>query len=146
MLVEGILSDAAKSFVTIHSDATLIMAAKLLTSGTDIVLVCGKEGGLQGVITKTDVVRKISVCHGTTCKCPAATVMERNVIFCRRTDSLADVSLLMKSHHLKNIPVLDADNRPLGVVTARAVLRSLLSDSEYEEAQLIDYVKGVGYR
>lgn len=146
MLVEGILSDAQNSFVTIRSDAKLIEAAKLLTSGTDIVLVCDTEGVLEGIITKTDVVRKISKCDGATCQCPAATVMERNVILCRRTDPLTDVSSSMKSHHLKNIPVVDGDNKPLGVLTARAVLQSLLSDSEYEEAQLIDYIKGIGYR
>lgn len=52
----------------------------------------------------------------------------------------------MKARHLKNIPVVDGENRPIGVVTARAVLRVLLSDAEFEEAQLIGYVKGVGYR
>ena len=52
----------------------------------------------------------------------------------------------MKERHLKNIPVVAADNRPIGVLTAQAILRVLLGDVEYEEAQLVDYVKGVGYR
>ena len=59
---------------------------------------------------------------------------------------LQDVSKLMKRRHLKNVPVVDGDGWPIGVLTARAVLRVLLSDAEYEEAQLIDYVKGIGYR
>ena len=59
---------------------------------------------------------------------------------------MQDVSERMKERHLKNIPVVDRDNRPLGVLTARAILRALLGDAKYEEAQLIDYVKGVGYR
>ncbi|MBX9931248.1 MAG: CBS domain-containing protein [Methylobacterium sp.] len=62
------------------------------------------------------------------------------------TSRLQDVSDLMRDRHLKNIPVVDGDNRPIGVLTARAVLSVLLSDVEYEEAQLVDYVKGVGYR
>lgn len=72
--------------------------------------------------------------------------MRNDVVLCRAEDLLQDVSQLMKSRHLKNIPVVDAENRPIGVVTARAVLRVLLSDAEFEEAQLIGYVKGVGYR
>ena len=52
----------------------------------------------------------------------------------------------MKARHLKNIPVVDADRRPLGVLTARAILRVLLGGAEFDEAQLMDYVKGVGYR
>jgi len=137
---------AREKLVTITDDARLIEAAKLLSSGTDLVIVCDSAGAIQGVVTKTDVVRQISVCQGATCMCPVSTVMTRDVALCREADLLQDVSKLMKERHLKNIPVVAADNRPIGVLTARAILRVLLGDAEYEEAQLADYVKGVGYR
>lgn len=146
MFVEGMLEAAREKLVTIADDAKLIEAAKLLTSGTDLVIVCNNEGALQGVVTKTDVVRQISVCDGATCMCPVSTIMTRNVALCRAANLLQDVSKLMKERHLKNIPVVDGDDRPIGMLTARAVLRILLSDAEYEEAQLVDYVKGIGYR
>ena len=146
MFVENMVEAAREKLVAIADDATLIEAAKLLTSGTDLVIVCDSEGVLQGVVTKTDVVRQISVCQGATCMCPVSTVMARDVALCRVTDRLSDVATLMKERHLKNIPVVDDADRPIGVLTARAVLRILLGDAEYQEAQLIDYVKGVGYR
>lgn len=146
MFAKDMLEAARERLVTIADDARLIEAAKLLTSGTDLVVVRDGAGVLQGVVTKTDVVRQISVCQGATCLCPVSTVMTRDVVLCRGSDRLQDVSERMKARHLKNIPVVDGDNRPLGVLTARAVLRVLLGDAEYEEAQLVDYVKGVGYR
>lgn len=146
MFVEGMLDVARDKLVTIGNDAKLIEAAKLLSSGTDLVIVCDSGGALQGVVTKTDVVRQISVCQGATCLCPASAVMTRDVALCRGADLLQDVAGLMKDRNLKNIPVVDEANRPIGVLAARAVLRTLLSDAEYEEAQLVDYVKGVGYR
>ncbi|WP_428413244.1 CBS domain-containing protein [Pararhizobium sp.] len=146
MFVEGMLDAAHKKLVTIGDDAKLIDAAKLLSSGTDLVVVCDRDGALQGIITKTDVVRQISLCQGATCMCPVSTLMTRNVAMCRAADRLQDVSKLMKELHFKNIPVVDGNNRPIGVLTAREVLRILLSDAEYEEAQIIDYVKGFGYR
>ncbi len=146
MFVEGMLEVAREKLVTIADDAPLIEAARLLTSGTDLVIVCDSHGVLQGVVTKTDIVRQISVCQGATCMCPASTVMTRDVALCRGVDLLQDVSKRMKERHLKNIPVVDRDNRPVGVLTARAILRVILSDAEYEEAQLVDYVKGIGYR
>jgi len=146
MFVEGMLEVARTKLVTLADDARLIEAAKLLSSGTDLVIVCDSEGGLRGVVTKTDVVRQISECDGATCMCPASKVMTREVVMCRGSDLLRDVSKLMKERHLKNIPVVAEDNRPIGVLTAQAILRVLLGDAEYEEAQLVDYVKGVGYR
>lgn len=146
MFVEGLLPSAREKLVTISETARLIEAARLLTSGTDLVIVCDGTGVLQGVVTKTDVVRQISVCQGATCMCPASTVMTRDVVLCRGADRLRDVANLMKERGLKTLPVVDLDNRPMGVLTARDVLRALLGDAEFEEAQLVDYIKGVGYR
>ena len=146
MFVEDMLAAACSELVSIADDAKLIEGARLLTTGPDFVVVCDGTGVLKGVVTKTDVVRQISVCQGATCQCPASLVMTRDVVLCRATDPLQDVSERMKARHLKNIPVVDENERPLGVLTARAVLRVLLSDAEFEEAQLVDYVKGIGYR
>lgn len=146
MFVQDVLEAARERLVTVADDAKLIEAARLLTSGTDLLVVQDGAGVLQGVVTKTDVVRQISVCQGATCQCPASTVMTRDVVLCRGSDHLADVSERMKARHLKNIPVVDGDNRPVGVLTARAILRVLLGDAEDEEAQMVDYVTGVGYR
>lgn len=144
--VKTIMHAAHEGLVTIGSDAKLIDVAKLLTSGIDIVVVCDSAGTLEGVITKTDVVKKISICEGTTCMCPISSAMTKNVALCQVSDCLKDVSELMRGRHLKNIPVVDINNRPIGILTAREILRSLLSDVEYDETLLLDYVKGIGYR
>lgn len=146
MLIEGLLQTAHERLVTIVDDARLIEAAKLLNSGTDLVIVCDHDGILRGVVTKTDVVRQISICQGATCMHPVANVMTRDVALCRGPDRLADVSELMKQRHMKIIPVVDADSRPIGVLTARTILRTLLGDAEFDEAQLIGYMTGIGYR
>jgi len=146
MFVTEILGPARERLVTIADTATLIDAAKLLVSGTDLVIVCDGAGVLRGVVTKTDIVTQISVCRGATCTVPAATAMTRDVASCRAADPLEDIAKRMANRHVKNMPVVDDDNRPIGVLTARAVLRVLLSDAKYEEAQLFDYVRGIGYR
>lgn len=146
MFVEGLLSTAQGQLVTIADDAPLIEAAKLLRSGTDLVVVCSSEGILAGVITKTDIVEQISRCQGASCIVAASVIMARDVVLCHPGDLLQDVSAWMKERSLKNIPIVDDHLRPIGVLTARAILAVLLHDVEYEEALLMDYVKGVGYR
>jgi CBS domain-containing protein len=146
MLIEDLPEAARARLVTVAVDAKLIEAARLLTSGIDIVVALDREGALRGVVTKTDVVRQISICQGAACHAPVSSVMTRDVVPCQGSDRLEDVSERMKARHLKNIPVVDGENRPVGLLTARAVLRVLLGAAEHEEAQLVDYVKGVGYR
>ncbi|WP_076070780.1 CBS domain-containing protein [Sphingomonas montana] len=146
MLVQGMVDDARQRLVTIGDDRPLIEAAGLLTQGAEILVVVEASGRIVGLITKSDVVRQMSVCDGARCRCAVSTVMTQSVVTCTGSDSLQDVSDRMKQRHLKNIPVLDQDSRPIAVLTARSILRVLLSDAEFEEAQLVDYVKGVGYR
>lgn len=146
MLVKGILPVARERLVTIGDDAPLIEVAKLLRSGTDLVVGCNSEGFLAGVITKTDIVDQISQCGGASCTIAASLVMTRDVVLCHAVDALQEVSARMKERGLKNIPVVDEHSRPVGILTARAILRVLLHNVEYEEALLMDYVRGVGYR
>lgn len=51
----NLLSEARARLVTIAESAPLIQAAALLHTGTDLLAVCHANGGLAGVVTKTDV-------------------------------------------------------------------------------------------
>ncbi len=145
MFVERLLPAAREKLVTIADDATLVEAAKLLRTGTDLVVVCGSAGLLVGVITRTDIVSQISRCEGAGCITAASLAMTRDVVFCRPGELLHDVWTRMKERGLKNIPVVDQDSRPLGMLHARDILQALLKESEDEEAMLRDYVMGIGY-
>ncbi len=146
MIVNGLLPAARERLVVIGNDAPLIAAAALLRDlDKDIVVVRDPEGILVGVITKTDIVRQISRCQGAACMTAASAVMTQAVVYCRPSDLLREVWMVMKERHLKNIPVLDHDSRPVGVLNARDALEALLEELQYEEVLLREYVSCVGY-
>jgi CBS domain-containing protein len=146
MFVERILPAARKRLVTIKDDAPVIEAAKLLLDcHTDLLVVRGGDELLAGVITKTDVVRQMSLCQGSGCTLAASSVMTRTVVHCQTNDVLQNVWSIMKDRDLKNLPVLDQDSRPIGVLNARDALEVLREEVEYEEVLLRDYVMCVGW-
>jgi CBS domain-containing protein len=145
MFVERLLPGARKRLVTIADDTPLIEAARLLSSGTDLLVVCGSAGLLAGVVTKTDVVRQMSNCQGAGCTTAVSSTMTRDVVLCRPDEFLHDVWMRIRERSLKNIPVAGWDSCPLGVLNARDILQVLLRESEDEEAMLRDYVMGIGY-
>ena len=145
MHVERLLPAAREKLVTIPDDASLTEAANFLYKGTDLVIVCGSAGLVAGVITKTDIVGQMSRCQGACCTMAASMAMTRDIVVCRPDDFLEDVWKRMKERKLKNIPVVDQDSRPLGVLHARDILQVLLEESQDEESMLRDYVMGVGY-
>ena len=145
MYMERLLPAAREKLFTIADDAALTEAANVLREGTDLVIVCGPAGLVAGVITKTDVVGQMSRCQGTSCTMAASLAMTRDVVVCRPSELLQDVWKRMRDHKLKNIPIVDEDSRPMGVLRARDILQVLLEESEDEESMLRDYVMGVGY-
>jgi len=146
MFVDGMLSAARKRLVAIGDDAPLIDAARLLLDPViDLVVVHGHDGLLAGVITKTDVVRRISQCSGSACTTASSMVMIRDVVLCHPDAFLHDVWSLMKERGLKNVPVVDQDSRTIGVLNARDALEVLMREAESEESLLRDYVMCVGY-
>ncbi len=126
MYVERLLPAAREKLVTIADDALLIDAAMFLRKGTDLVIVCGSAGLVTGVITETDVVGQMSRCQGASCTMAASLVMTRDVVVSRPGELLQDMWKRMKERKLKNVPVVDQDSRPMGVLRARDILQVLL--------------------
>jgi predicted transcriptional regulator len=73
-------------------------------------------------------------------------IMTRQVMSCRRDDRLHEVWAVMKEKQLHSVPVIDSGQRPIGLLSARDALETLLAYVEYEEDLLRDYVMGLGYR
>lgn len=146
MLVDRVLPMARKRLVTIGYDAPMLEAARLLGGSSDLVVVCGPDRLLKGVITKTDIVRQMGKCQGSICQIAVSSVMTEDVAICQPTDWLHDVWSIMKERRLKNIPVTDAGSRLIGVLNARDALEALMQEVEQVETLLRDYVMGFGYR
>ncbi|MBB6181568.1 CBS domain-containing protein [Pseudorhizobium flavum] len=146
MLVDRLLADASSRLIAIPEDAPVTEAALLLGNNrSDMVVVCDSQGVLAGVVTKSDVVAQISHCCGSSCTMGVAAVMTKAVADCSPGDRLNEVWQAMKDKKLKNVPVVDAQRRPLGVLAAPDVLQALMGEVEQEEALLRDYVMCIGY-
>ena len=96
-------------------------------------------------VTKTDIIGEISRFPGSGCMARVASIMTRDVTFCRANEMLSDVWLVMKKGGLQRIPVLDQNRKPIGIRYSRDALRYLLTESQIDEELLRDYVMGVGY-
>src|SRR5690606_17176963 len=99
---------------------------------------CG--GRLAGVLTKTDIVRQTGRCAGASCTQPVLEVMTRDVTVTHPDEWVHDTWEVMKSGRFKNVPIIDGDRKPLGILNARDVLQALLKEGRDEQALLYDYV------
>ena len=147
VLVRSISAVTRRRLATVEADAALRDAARLLSvTPISLVIVCGADGTMAGIITKTDVVRTFGRHAQAAGAMTSAQVMTRDVVSCRSDDRVEDVLRLMGERSLVHIPVLEADSRPAGVMEARDALKALMARASYEIWHLRDYIMGAGYR
>lgn len=111
--VDGILPAAQGRLTTVNANGLLIEAARLLNGPQfKLVVVCDDAGKMVGVITKTDVVGRISHCTGCSCTMSATEVMTKEVSFCRPGVEVNDVWSVIKERGLCRLAV----NREIAAV------------------------------
>jgi signal-transduction protein with cAMP-binding, CBS, and nucleotidyltransferase domain len=119
-------------------------ALSFAKNGTGLIVVCHGTGKAAGVLSKSDLVRHMA--DPTPAAATVATLMTRHFVSCRPEDDVHSTWQLMYRRSLQNIPVLDVDSMPLGVLDIRDAMKALYEQEELQEHMLADYIAGIGYR
>lgn len=146
-LVSSIETVARTRLLKVGTQALLAEVAALLSaSQISLVVVCDASGAVVGVITETVLVRQLGFARADVFTTQAGEVMNRDFTACEATESLSEVLAMMHARELIHVLIVEAGNKPVGVLNARDGLRALLTAGNYEEALLRNYVMGIGYQ
>ena len=145
MFVERLYGSTSSRLAVIGRDATVRDAAKSLSRpGIGLVVVCAPAGSLEGVLSKSDLIRHLR--SPSRASSPASALMSRSVVTCGPKDDVHDVWQAMTARNLQNVPVIDDAARPLGILDIRDAMKVLFEEEQLQGRMLFNYVTGVGYR
>ena len=145
MIVAELSSATSPRLAAIATTATVKIAASALAQlDLGMLVGCNDGGPVEGVISKSDLIRHMA--RDGLAGAGIASIMTRDVTSCSMRDNLQLVWQRMVERGLQNIPVLNDEARPIGVLDIRDALAALLREEDFEEQQLINYVAGIGYR
>jgi CBS domain-containing protein len=110
--------------VTIGPDATVRDLVALLAEHNVGALVVSEDGEqVTGIVSERDVVRRLHA----------------DVRTCAGEDALTDLMQTMTEHRIRHVPVV-ADGRLTGIISIGDVVKSRISELEFERDQLDHYV------
>ncbi|RQH03451.1 CBS domain-containing protein [Natrarchaeobius oligotrophus] len=117
------------SVVTVDPE-TLVEDAGQLMLDNDIgsVIVTDEEEHLEGILTTTDFVNIVAQSQPKA-ETTVSRYMSTDVITASAQDSVRDVADVMVEHGFKHVPVVDEDERVIGIVTTTD-LTSYLSHAQ----------------
>lgn len=136
MTVQSIMSTR---LVTIEMDDKLKVVREIFDAMNFHHLLVVDEGQLVGVVSDRDLLRALSPFLGSVVEAErdAATlnrrvhqIMTRHPITLGPQATLADAAALFLTHNISCIPIVDAEFRPVGIISWRDVLRSLSPPQE----------------
>ncbi|KAK1940599.1 Myosin-6 [Phytophthora citrophthora] len=94
--------------ITIDEVASVFEAALLMKQKrTDALLVVDEAGGLNGILTDTDICRRVLALNLNPEEVPVCNVMTRDIKYVSPNDSAIDALLSMQEGHFRHLPVVD---------------------------------------
>ena len=128
-----------RPMVTITMDDAILAAAKLMVEnniGLLVVTHAQRPEELAGVISERDIIRAIA--SGRKLEIPVSELSTKDVVTVHSDSDVAEAARAMNKHAIRHVVVVDANQKPIGVVSMRdlvgerATLTAILQSNEKE--------------
>lgn len=127
--------------VTLPPHTTALAAARAMTDfQVGAVLVVDEDGKPIGIFTERDLMTRVIVAGLDPARTLIERVMTREMFSVLPDRGLVETAREMQSRHIRHLPVL-ANQRFLGMLSLRDILRELLNDKTREVEELTAYIQ-----
>lgn len=117
----------SKPAISVPSSATIREAIALMREHGFGAVLATEDGKLCGILTERDVVFKLLGVVDDFLDRSVASAMTRDPLALRKEDGIVHVAHNMQVGGYRHVPIVDADNRPVSVVSIKDVARFVLS-------------------
>ena len=116
----------SKKVATICPDEIVISAAKIMSDNKISCLVVMDQGNIAGIITETDVLRRVSNKGKDIYRTKLSRIMSSPVESVSSDLSVLEASKIMGVKHIKRLPIMD-EGKLVGIITQTDMVRALTS-------------------
>jgi CBS domain-containing protein len=125
--------------ITVSPDASVRELLGLLAEHNVGALVVSSDGKrLEGIVSERDIVRRLHESDGLL-EASVSSIMTVEVRTCEREQRVNDLMQVMTEHRIRHLPVIE-DDEIVGIISIGDVVKSRMSELEFERDQLDSYV------
>ncbi|MGH3509230.1 MAG: CBS domain-containing protein [Nocardioidaceae bacterium] len=140
LIREVIASKASQDVITITPDATVRELVDRLAEHNVGALIVSNDGTrVDGIVSERDVVRRLHD-DESVLDSPVSAIMTAEVHTCETSHTALDLMQLMTEHRFRHVPVVEPDGALIGIISIGDVVKSRMSELEFERDQLDSYV------
>jgi CBS domain-containing protein len=107
-----------KNLIIVSLGSMVVDAVKKMVDfDVECLPVVDSKGILHGLVTFRDIVTKVIYSQADVRKLKVEDIMAKDLVTCNLSCTVLDVVKIMKNKHLRRIPVVNARNKLVGLVT-----------------------------
>lgn len=142
MRIYDILSTKGHDVIAIPPDATVADLVSLLREhNLGAVLVSSDGAEILGIVSERDVIRRLAD-GAEFLSGPVSAIMTVDVHSCSPSDSVESSMTAMTERRIRHLPVVDERQGLTGIVSIGDLVKSQISELQFERDQLQGYVSG----
>jgi CBS domain-containing protein len=143
-IAQDILLKKGNQVWSIHPDATVFEALKLMAEKGVGALIVMDAGQVVGIFSERDYARKVVLQGKSSKDTLVKEIMSSKVLFVGPEQTIEECMALMTEMHIRHLPVLRTDEL-LGVISIGDVVKAIITDREFVIEQLERYITGTGH-
>lgn len=120
----------ATPLIGLCADTVLSVAQRLTDNRCSACIIVGKSGGLAGIITDTDITRRIVAKRIDPATATASSAMTPSPRCVATTDSALDALTTMVENHFRHLPVVDEGGNVVGILDIAKCLNDAITKLE----------------
>ncbi|MEM3703796.1 MAG: CBS domain-containing protein [Candidatus Bathyarchaeia archaeon] len=106
------------NLITVSVGSTVEEAVKrMIECDVECLPVIGSKGTLQGLLTFRDIITKAVYSQADVRKLKVEDIMTKDLVTCKPNSTVLEVAKTMKNRHFRRIPVVNAKNKLVGLIT-----------------------------
>lgn len=139
MRVADILRGKGSAVATIGPSATVAELLARLAEHNIGAMVVLSPGGIAGIVSERDVVRRLHDVGGGLLERPVAEIMSTDVATCAPDDAVDRLNAVMTDRRIRHLPVVQ-DDRLVGIVSIGDVVKVRMRELQDSTEQLEAYI------
>jgi len=124
-----------KPLISSTDDSVLAVTQMLASKRGDASLIVSNEGGLAGIITDTDITRRLVAKNLNAASTSVSLVMTPNPTCVSTTDAAMDAMSTMVENHFRHLPVVDEQGGVVGLLDIAKCLNDAISKLEKSQSK-----------
>ena len=137
--VRQLLQGKSPALFTIHPDASVFEALKLMAEKNIGALLVVENDKLVGIVSERDYARKVILLGKSSHDTPIKEIMTERVVHVHLGNTIEECMALMTDKHVRHLPVIE-NEKLLSVLSIGDLVKETISEQQFMIKQLESYI------